>query len=372
MINSPTQGVIEFSEWCQILLPKHVVHVTDPVFVRYLFERHISSVIGVDVDEPPANLRPKDTFYSIPSLLLNYYQLEIPKGIYVYRYSDRQLLDAGEDYTELMDTNITDITKLFDIKKPFFAGYKLAFDKPDQHTLELSILDQLSTEHLDNFYVSPVYGDEGSAFVSFGRFSKLEAPFFFVVSTDINEGQSKRWAVIDEEHIHNVTYLSELLTRIEKDEEPSIIISERIDETNPLQLTYKTYNEKISNNEKGSIVYFYSKDVLEAQQQLIIMKYTAKALENNNIKIYTYDANKNDLPEIFVDEIELPIVAYVEKDKDEIVFYDGGYSLEELAHWAVEVCGGDASKLELKKYSDELDKELMDMQNTEQNMDESL
>lgn len=332
LIASPHQNPFSFAEWCQKLVPKRIVRVDSPMYLRHILEGHQSYLLGVNVNDPPKNLRKKDTFYLINSSLFDYFQLNVSDGIYVYRYIDRQLLPADENYTSLLDTNLTDLYLLNNFQRKFFAGYKNSFDKTEENILELGIMSELANRFTKNFYIGPVIGDLGEAYVSYSRLSNLPAPFFFVTNANYID-DNKRWVIIDSEHVHDLEYISEFLKRIENGEEPQTVISEPINESDALQITANTFNDKISEEGIDKIIYIYNYDVADKDHQNLVVKHAARILSESPIKIYIYNCDKNDIPDIFVDGIELPLTMYYKQHTEDPIFFDGRYELDDFLQW---------------------------------------
>lgn len=356
LIRNPRQNPFCFAEWCQLLLPKKVVQVNSPMFLRHILEGHQSYLLGVNVNEPPKSLRKKDTFYVVDSSLFDYFQIKVSNGTYVYRYIDRQLLPAGENYTSLMDSNLTDLYILNSFQRKYYAGYKYSFDKSEENELELSIMSKLSDRFNKNFYIGPAIGDLGEAYVSLGRFSNLQSPIFIVTTANIEE-EIKRWAIIDKEHIHDLEYISDFLRRIENDEEPQTKISEPINESNPFQITANTFNKKINEGNYDKIIYIFNDDVADKDHQHLVIKYSSKIMDDKPIKFFIYDCDKNDLPDIFVDGIEFPITMYYKKGAEEPIFFSGRYELDDFLKWIDTVSDFELPKYNSEKVNDELESE---------------
>ena len=218
--NSPFQLTsVSFTLWCQEqLLEIESKKIAYHEELRQIFEDHKNAVIGVDGAEKPKNFPKNEIFYECPAQLFKLFDINLTKGVYVYRPSDRQLVGPiSGNVKSYMKSNIVDIENTYTLeKKRFLAGFFVDGREGNVTLEEIKLLNKLSEKFKNDIqFTSLEHGRICMNIFKAGKYVNMSFPFFFVLDTSFNnQNEVFRWAISNDQNMHNFDYLCTFVSDI--------------------------------------------------------------------------------------------------------------------------------------------------------------
>lgn len=315
---------ISFSLWCQDqFFRKETKSLIYHEELREIFEGHKNAIIGVDGAPKPNHFPKNEIFYDCSSKIFKFFALNVTKGVYVYRPSDRQLVGPiSGNIKSYIKSNLVDIENTYKIdKKRYLSGFFVDGTNDNLTKKEIKLLNNLADKfRKDIQFTSLEHGRICMNVFKSGNYFNMSFPFFFVLDTSLNnQNEVYRWAISNNKNMHDFNYLCSFINDIlngEGNKYPHI--SDEIDDKDPFNVVYKNFNEKIveSNDKRDKVVAFFRHDLQDASKTLITLEKVQNLLKDF-IQVFFYDFSKNDLPEIFAPHArKLPLIAHFAKGNE--------------------------------------------------------
>lgn len=315
---------VSFSLWCQDQflrtdLKKIIYHEE----LRGIFEGHKNAIIGVDGAPKPNHFPKNEIFYECQSNIFKLFNVNVTKGVYIYRPGDRQLVGPiSGNIKNYMKSHIIDIENTYNIdKKRYLAGFFVDGTNDDLTKEEIKLLNKLADKFKNDIqFTSLEHGRICMNIFGSGNYYNMSFPFFFVLDTSFNnQNGTFRWAVSNFKNMHNFDYLYTFVGDILNGEGNKYShISDEIDDKNPIKVVYKNFNEKVFSNDdkRDKIVLFFRNDMRDASKTLTTLEKVQELLKDF-IEVFFYDFSKNDLPDEFAPHAKrLPLIAHFPKGNE--------------------------------------------------------
>ncbi|KAH0793326.1 Thioredoxin family protein [Histomonas meleagridis] len=327
----------EFAGWLREIMNPKINNLEYPEQLRRFLSLKGAHIIGVDTEEVPQNIPEDETFYNTSSSLFKFFDMKVDKGVYVYRFSDRQLIPYNGNFDDLKDSHLVNLNLFKSMEKPFFGGFITNDDNTTRAEEEISILDKLAVEFIDkaNFVIADDY--EGRSIIKKASLENAQAPYFFLLnSTDLGPN---RWLIQNIQKQSNYTFIESFVrdaidgkinfSKVSAqfpDEPPEVVFR---------QLTAVTFEEAVNQNDTDVLVVItapwcghckHFKPVLNATAQMVVNK-------TDKIKFYWIDGTLNELPESFPNFDGYPTMFMWpagKKRKEDVISFDEDRTIESI------------------------------------------
>lgn len=331
-MEAPVFSPVHFAEWLEHVKEPRQYKVKRIEELRIIFERHEPIVIGVDLTERPENITDGIPFYLADAKLFEEFQIyNLTKGLYIYRYADRQFIPMTSDYETMSKTPITDLSTNPDaiVSKPFFGGFVL-HDKStvDEYQLEIDILTNLANKYTDKINLIAQPKSLLKDLIDKLSLKKAKPPYFFVFNST-NISSEYRYVVVEKEQQHDIKYLEKFLEDIFEGKLNSTTISQRVP-NEPPDLTFRcvvtsNFKDKILNESEDALVVVTAPWCHHCKDFKPVLNVTSQLLRNiTTIKFYWMDGTKNEYPPELPNFRGFPtLFLYPAGRKNETDAYDG-------------------------------------------------
>ncbi|OHT16545.1 hypothetical protein TRFO_13137 [Tritrichomonas foetus] len=319
-----------FLNWMDRISNPKIQSISNINKLNELLNGNKTCIFAIDLQEEPVCVPKDHTIYLVSSELFAIYEMTIKPGLYLYRPLDRQLLEITEStpYESLLNTNIQTYSDSLNIKSnlksSFISGFVINQTDSLQCEKSYDTLIKLSEMHARDFAFSVVKQDEKESFANLTCMRSVELPYFFVIN--IEKPNRLRW-VIENDDMYNVSYLSDLLSRIQNGVEDPYIVSENASDsnnesihkvvgTNFIDLVYEENHE--------TIVIFTSPNCTKFKFFKPIVNVVAALLNRTNTYFYIMDVSKNDVPESVPEMTHFPtMILWPAGQKEAPIIYRG-------------------------------------------------
>lgn len=332
-----------FSLWCQEILigigTKKIIYHEE---LRNIFDGHQNTVIGVDGASRPSHLPKNEVFYECSSSIFKIFDINLTKGIYIYRPSDRQLVGPiSGNYKKYLKSNMVDVENIYTIEpKRFIAGFFVDDRKDNTTREEIKLLNKLGDKYKKDIqFTSLEHGRVCMNIFIKGNYINMSFPFFFVLDTSAlssnNTNDVYRWAISNEKNMHDFNYLCQFVENILNGEGGRKYphISDEIDDQDALKIVNKNFDQKVisSDDKRDKIVAFMRKENFDYRKTLITLEKIQNLLKDY-IDVFSFDFSKNDIPEIVASHItRLPLIAHFPKgDEHNPLFIYPPFNFEDI------------------------------------------
>ena len=323
-----------FARFCNDMVQStsSVVNLINLEQVRLILDGDDSVLLSVGECRVPRSCKRGDVVHCVQPNLLEYFGVNVTGGYYVYRGQDRQLVPVAEsNYKRYMKTFVQSARSADLVSRQFFAGYFMNERDPAENEKELAILSKLSQnpELRNSFNIGPISGPISVIFSQTAHVDFVRLPLFLVITT-LENSPTHRWVVIDDDLVHNVEYLSGLLTRIAGGTEPPTVLSSPINATDPMSINHDKYWELIESHKGPSVVALVG--MFGNANQLIPDVFRgAHDILGDKVRFYIFNASTNDIPS-GVDVVDLPAINYYH-DTRRPLQYAGEITVDSIVNW---------------------------------------
>ena len=273
-----------------------------------------------------------DVVFCVQPNLMEYFGVNVTSGYYVYRGQDRQLVPVAEsNYKRYMKTFVQSARSADLVSRRFFDGYFMNERDPVENEKELAILSKLSqnSELRNSFNIGPISGPISVILSQTARVDFIRLPLFLVITT-LENSLTQRWVAIEDGLVHNVEYLSGLLTRIAAGTEPATVLSSPINATEPMSINHDKYWELVESHKSPSVVALVGM-FGNANQLIPDVLRGARDVLGDTVKFYIFKASTNDLPS-GVDVVDLPVINYYHETRSPLQ-YAGEITMDNIVNW---------------------------------------
>jgi hypothetical protein len=104
-LGEPGYSPALFAQWCERALDPYGYQLTRREQVWLLFDRKAPVLLGVALDTWPDNISKSLPFYLVSEAAIRPFELNLTRGVYVYRPKDRQLRPFRGDFEKEIQTN---------------------------------------------------------------------------------------------------------------------------------------------------------------------------------------------------------------------------------------------------------------------------
>lgn len=216
--------------------------------VRRLFFDRSPSFVAVDYEERPPESPEGVHANLIPSHLLREFGLEIPKGLYVYNPTDKQLLPMTKPYEEMIVPKLIDPIPEQISSKPYLIAFNVNENgetADSEGNDAYYTLSNLYSKYNKSANFAFLNGQYSHFYEVNSRLNPAKKPYFVIFnSTNITRN---RWLILDH-NLTDVDYYDAFVERIISGKEPFTLISKPIEEQNT------TFKEIVANNFKELVL----------------------------------------------------------------------------------------------------------------------
>ena len=354
----PPNKPIGFSKWVAGLALPPIVEIRTPEALIKLFETPGSHIFGIEFPSRPDWLDDGKVFYNVNLAVIQYLELNLNPGLYIYRAADRQIIPASKNYKNYLKSPLVDFRVENTEIKPIYGGlFVKPATLPEITENEIKILSRLASTFKNisfGIFYEKIAEQEATKY----RLTNFKPPFFALFDTRpldeisqypvfnsfiqnqnkdqkidenlFHESIPRRWAKIFD--LDNETMLTEFVSRILQNKEPYSQISDKQKAFNNafLQLlTYNSFNEVINRSDHDVFIWFVDITSYPSQKAMVILNETASIVKKSNLTTFLYPLGTNDIPDnIQLDEI--PFALFYPALKNEPVIFDDEIDIENI------------------------------------------
>jgi thiol-disulfide isomerase/thioredoxin len=265
---------------------------------------------------------------------LTFFNLNLTKGVYVYRPADRELIPFTT-FSEGIDAHLSFLSEVNLSDRPFFGGFAINLTHDDTAAQQISILKQLQWKYQNFVTFSAFYGPNAASYETAADLQGLTKPYFFILNaSDLSGG---RWLIYDDPaRFQNVDELSKFVDSIIAGREDFSLISEPIrpdDVSRPLKkLVAANFDKWVLDNPKDVLVGFIGPKGAYCKFLMPVLNETAALLKDvQTLDIAYIDGGLNDLPEYVPEIASYPTVyLWPSGNKTAPVKYGGTRKVDKL------------------------------------------
>jgi hypothetical protein len=191
-MEQPSPSVTLFTSWCERVFNPFAYNITSIVELHEVFGNPAPLLLGVDYESRPDNIPPNVPFFIVKKSILDFFELGVDSGLYVYRRKDRQLLPFKGNFDEESKTVILGAGDDFQTK-PFFCGYFKGNDTTASQ--EIAVLQDIARDFGDKFEVVIISQEEGSELIKNGRLKQFTEPGPYLYAFRSHHISGKRWVL---------------------------------------------------------------------------------------------------------------------------------------------------------------------------------
>lgn len=339
-VSNPHLSSTKFAFWCQQLLNPLFTEIKYPEQLRLLLETPGSYVIGINHKIRPNNLPDDIMFYYSPRLFFGKLGIVVTDGVYVYRYSDRYLEQVNENFSDYLQSPISNLNSIDVKQKKFVVGY--VFNRTNSHVdeLEMNIMINLSKIYGNEAFFAPLNNE----YIYGGNLQFFDLPIIAAFETD--KPKDQRW-VLNNEKAHDYNYVNNWLKEVISGKKSTFHLSEN--KPNQLhRLNYDNYQEIITSTHADALVLF-SKDTSISRKLVLIIQNVIKLINSSKLDYFIYNLTTNDVPPNISLTGTLPILLlYPESRNDQPYLFGGEPNVKQVMQFVNELC---TNKFIIPKYN---------------------
>lgn len=353
--NVAPKNPIDFANWIVDLISPPIITVDQPETIRKMFETPGSHVFGVKQLSRPEWLDKGKPFYNVDNQILQYLNLNLSSGIYVYRSADRQIVPVTQKYQNYIHSPLVDFRDPSIELHPIYGG---VFMNPNSHSnstqLQIQILTHLANK-FPNISFGLIYDTFAKECVELGHFQNFLPPFFAlfdsrpiseissypIFSEIINASEEnepsipRRWAMLA--NSTNEEVLTEFVRKISNNEEPYTQISGiQYPITNNLiqVLTLSAYYNATHMKDRDVLVWFVDLQSYQSQELVMILNETKNIITKSNLTFFLYFIETNDIPPT-ITLSKIPFGLFYPANKNESIIFDDEFDVQRLIQFLI-------------------------------------
>lgn len=251
------------------------------------------AVFGVDIRKRPENI-PKDImFYYGTEKMFRNLDINVTKGIYVYRYKDHFMyqLVQKDDFNEAIQNRLSTIDDIDLTKKSFFAGYILDPKNSTTNEIEMRLLHKLAKKYGNEIYFAPLpinFSEKTNTILS-------NYPKFFIFD---NKDNLTNFYSEEKHNLHNYTKLDNLVQNVINGKEKYYKYSWK-NISDPQSISFNEFQQKIveSNNTKDTFL-IVSSIYNEYVDCKVKVEKAFELIKGGDYELYNLNASVNSIPSI--------------------------------------------------------------------------
>ncbi|OHT12760.1 hypothetical protein TRFO_17305 [Tritrichomonas foetus] len=286
-----------FAVWAQHVFNPKSIRLNFTEQIRAFFNLEGVNVIGVDTEDAPSTIPSNLPFYSTTAKALSRFQINVPKGIYIYRHIDRQFIPYNGNFAEESKSIFSPPNIYQKSTKEFFSGFLVSDDQDAQP--EIDAITKIYAKHSAKTDFVLVSDRQGRDIISMGSLSKAHPPYFFTFHRD--NFSLGRYLVFDEKRFDS-EFLDGYLTRIEQGKENFSHISAVLND--PPDATFRqvntdTYHKTVNDPERDILVAITAPWCHHCKDFKPVLNISSQLLKNEKVGFYWIDGTTNELPSDF-------------------------------------------------------------------------
>ena len=215
-------------------------------------------------------------------------------GKYVYHGSDRELVRVSS-FDRMPEQLLDDIESVDLLAKPFVAGYFIdESERTEEHQREFETMRDVASVSgvKSKFFIGAFRGGIAKELSLNASLDYIPSPLFAVIDT---QNHSRRWAIVEEEQIHDTAFISQLLQGIAAGKIEPVPISQRINESDECVLSHDTFWPVLNTTNCPVAVVFLGDDSLYGVVWSMMFR-ELNAQLNKSIRFFIFDTSQNDIP----------------------------------------------------------------------------
>jgi hypothetical protein len=301
--------------------------------------RNQAFVVGVDHERRPDWVSDDVPFYLASADIISFMNFSLPKGVYLYRPPDRQILPFQGDFENETKSKVKIVTDNY-LSKELFGGFFVEEGTPFSETAGF-LLEGLAEEfaYVADFVIMTFEEAKIEKIIEIGNLAGLVPPYFYMFEVTNN---SQRWFV-QGPNATDLDYLEKFVLRIILEAEPVTILCEDIPEEPPdtlvRQLNARTIEAAVLTREVPTVLLAAAPNCRHCRAFKPLFIAAAEILPN--VKFFWTHWPLNDMPKSLPSADSLPSV-FIWPAGDgfmKAVEYPGGDTVEVLLKWIVENAG---------------------------------
>jgi hypothetical protein len=191
-LEQPSPSVTLFTSWCERIFNPYAFNVTSIVELHEVFGNPEPLLLGVDSEGRPDGIPPNVTFFIVRKSILDFFELDVGPGLYIYRRKDRQLLPFKGNFEEESKTVIMGAGDDFQTKQ-FFCGIFRGNDTTAPR--EIQVLNNIARDFGDKFEVVWISPEDGTELIKNGRLNQFTDPEPYLFAFRSHRVSGKRWVL---------------------------------------------------------------------------------------------------------------------------------------------------------------------------------
>lgn len=343
-LEQPTWSPTSVALWCENVLKRGKFPLVFPEQVREQLAKKRVVVFGIGVDERPTDVPNTVPFYLAEESAFAGLQLNVTKGVWVFRPNDRLLLPYNGNFEEVATTPIMSIEEEYRTKK-FFAGYVLSPENEVNSNTHANILLEVAKKYNDQItFVIAKITDFQETLRDAGM-RKLTPPFFFILESN-NITKDHRWFVYGDS-ANNQSFVDAFVGRVVAGQEEESIICSELPEQGPdnkfWELNARTIESAAIDKDTAAVIVVTAPWCGHCKVFKPVLNATAEisSVNNSNVKFYWIDGTLNQLPSIVPNFSGYPTMFMwpAGENYTNPLTYDGEREIMEILTWVNESSG---------------------------------
>ena len=215
-------------------------------------------------------------------------------GKYVYHGADRELVHVSS-FDSMPEQVLDDIDSVDLLAKPFVAGYFIdESERTEEHQREFEAMRNAASVSgvKSKFFIGAFRGGVGKELSLNASLDYIPSPLFAVIDT---HNHSRRWAIVEEEQIHDTTFITQLLHGIAAGNIEPVPISQRINESDECALSHDTFWSVLNATKCPAAVVFLGDDTQNGDVWNMMFR-ELNAQLNKSMRFFIFDTSQNDIP----------------------------------------------------------------------------